>query len=432
MGSIIIKNGRVIDPVNGIDEIKNLYILDGKIVSPEAFALAEKEIDADGAWVLPGFIDMHVHLREPGFEHKETIASGTRAAAMGGFTTVCAMPNTAPVIDNEIIVEYVLNKSARNAVVNVLPIGAVTRGQKGEELAGIGAMAKAGICAISEDGKTVANAGLYKTAMKYAAMFNLPVFSHCEEVTLSRGQVHEGSAAALMGLPGISSDSEEVIVSRDIILSKSTNAHLHICHASTAGSVELIRAAKARGESVSAEATPHHFTLTVDDLANTGIYDANYKMSPPLRSAKDRTAVLEGLKDGTIEIIATDHAPHHEDEKNCEFEKAANGIVGLETALSLCICELIDKGILTEAELIRKLSANPAKILGLSEIKGHLGEGADADITIVSPNEEYVINKASFASKGKNTPFDGRKVRGRVKYCIVNGETVVKKGELIK
>ncbi|MDR2903736.1 MAG: dihydroorotase, partial [Clostridiales bacterium] len=318
-----IKNGRVIDPANDTDDVMDLVINHGMIEdSGENLSVtdADKIIDAAGKWVVPGLIDLHVHLREPGFEHKETIATGTRSGALGGFTTICCMPNTNPVIDNEILVEYVKLKTAREGVINVLPIGAITKGQAGEELSDIGSMAKVGICAVSEDGKTVDNAGLLKTAMKYAAMFRIPVFSHCEEKKLAgKGQMNAGDQAALLGLPGISNDSEEVIVARDIILAKSAKAKLHLCHVSTRGSVQLLRDAKSRLQDVTGEVTPNHFTLTDGDLT---AYDANYKMSPPLRSEKDRAALIEALRDGTVDVIATDHAPHHIDEKNCEFEKA--------------------------------------------------------------------------------------------------------------
>ena len=426
--SILIKNGRVIDPGNSIDKVCDLMISDGKItrVEENISETADKIIDAGGFWVVPGLIDLHVHLRDPGFEKKETIRTGSRSAAMGGFTTICCMPNTKPVIDNEIIVEYINMKAKRDGVVNILPIGSITKGPKGEELSDIGKMAEVGICAISEDGRSVANAALMKTALKYASMFNLPAFSHCEDLNLvSRGQMNAGEKASLLGLRGISNDSEEVIVARDIILADSVNARLHLCHMSTKGCVELIRHAKEQGSLVTAEVTPHHFTLTEDDIND---YDANYKMNPPLRTKEDVEALRQALKNNIIDVIATDHAPHHIDEKNCEFEKAANGIIGLETSVSLGISELVETGVLTPSQLIEKMSLNPAKILNSD--KGTLSVGAVADITVIDPNLEYNINVEKFASKARNTPFNGRKVKGKVIYTIVAGDVIVENGEL--
>lgn len=426
---ILIKNGRVIDPANVTDETRDILINNG-IVEESAKDIraghVDKTIDASGKWVVPGLIDLHVHLREPGYEHKETIATGSRSGALGGFTTICCMPNTNPVMDNEIVVEYVKMKAERDGVINVLPIGAITKGQKGEELANIGNMAKVGVCAISEDGKTVDSAGLMKTALKYAGMFKIPVFSHCEEKTLAgKGQMNAGDKASLLGLAGISNDSEEVIVSRDIILAKSAKAKLHICHISTRGSVHLLKDAKSRLQDVTGEVTPHHFTLADEEIED---YDANYKMSPPLRSVKDRTALIEALRDGTIDVIATDHAPHHYDEKNCEFEKAMNGIVGLETAFALSYSELVEKNILSPIELIEKMSYNPAKIIGIN--KGTLSKGCIADIAIIDTKNEYTIDVVKFASKSKNSPFNGRKVKGKVEYTIAGGKIVVENGEL--
>lgn len=418
---ILIKNGRILDPANRRDEVADIYIENGVIAGIGKLDIEGTEIiDAKGCWVTPGFIDMHVHLREPGGTHKETIATGTRAAAAGGFTTICCMPNTDPVIDSEILVEYIKLKAEREGVVNVLPIGSVTKGMQGLELSGIGKMAEAGICAVSEDGKTVENTKLLQTAMKYAGMFNLPMLSHCEDKQLvGGGQIHAGLQAEVMGLAGISAASEEVIVARDIVLANSVKAKLHICHVSAEGSVRQVRDAKARGEAVTAEVTPHHFTLVDEDIVS---YDTNFKMAPPLRGVKDREAVLNGLKDGTIEVIATDHASHHEDEKNVEFANAPNGIIGLETAVPLAITELVEKGVLTPMQLIEKMSYNPAKILGIN--KGTLSVNAAADITIIDPSAEYAIDKNSFKSKSKNTPFDGRVVRGKVIKTIVSGKVV--------
>lgn len=427
---ILIKNGRLIDPKNNIDEKMDILICD-KIIDKVATEINEdvdKIIDANGKWVTPGLIDLHVHLREPGFEHKETIHTGTKSAVKGGFTTICCMPNTRPVTDNEILVEYIKMKAEREGFCNVFPVGAITKGQKGESLSDIGKMAKAGACAISEDGYTVENASLMKTAIKYAQMFNIPVFSHCEDVSLAGGSMNAGDTATKLGLKGISNDSEDVIVARDIILADNLNASIHLCHISTKGSVEIIRDAKKRGSKVTAEVTPHHFTLVDEDIVD---YDGNFKMNPPLRSIQDRAAIIEAIKDDTIEVIATDHAPHHIDEKNCEFEKALNGIVGLETAVSLSISELVERNVITPIKLIEKMTINPARILKREDI-GHLSVGANADITIIDPTKEYVINSENFESKGKNTPFNDRKVKGSVEYTIVNGKVVVENGEIVK
>lgn len=425
---VLIKNGRVLNPATNTDEVMDILIVDSVIekMEKEIKDTADKTIEAKGFWVTPGFIDVHVHLRDPGFEYKETIATGTRSAAMGGFTTICCMPNTEPACDSEIMVEYINMKAKRDGVVNVLPIGAITKGQKGEELANIGQMANAGACAVSEDGKSVLSAGLLKTAMKYAKMFHIPVLSHCEDRDLVAGGVmNAGATAQLLGLKGISNDSEEVIVARDIILAASTKSKLHLCHMSTKGSVALIKEAKARGEQITAEACPHHFTL--DDTAVMD-YDGNTKMNPPLRSKEDVMAIRQALKDNVIEIIATDHAPHSLDEKNCEYEKAAFGIVGMETAFPLGLKVLVGEGWLTPMELIAKMTINPAKMLGID--KGSIEVGKIADIVIVDPNAEYTIDASKLKSKSKNTPFDGYAVKGKVLYTIVNGTVVVENGQL--
>ncbi len=427
---LLIKGGRVIDPANNRDEILDVLVVDDRIgkVSKSIDDDCDKIIDASGKWVMPGLIDLHVHFREPGFERKETIRTGSRAAAMGGFTTVCCMPNTEPVCDNDIVVEFIKLKAQRAGIVNVLPIGSISKGMKGEELSDIGRMARAGICALSEDGKSVMNAGLMKNAMRYASMFRLPIFDHCEDPSLTgKGQMNAGERAAFMGLAGISNDSEEVIAARDMILADSTKTPLHLCHISTAGSVELIRQAKERGVDVTAEATPHHFTLCDEDITD---YDANYKMAPPLRSKADREAIRQALSDGTIEVISTDHAPHHSDEKNCEFQLALNGIIGLETSFPLANTVLVSGGYLTPYQLVEKMSANPAGILGID--KGNLSENSIADITIADPDEEYIIDTEDMVSKAKNTPFGGMKVKGRILYTIVGGETVVENGVLMK
>lgn len=432
--NILIKNGRVIDPANNIDEILDIFVKGDKIsrIGNNLENLREeleidKTIDASNKWVTPGLIDLHVHLREPGYEYKETIKTGTRSAVMGGFTTICCMPNTKPITDSEIVVEYINMKAQREGVCKVLPLGAITVDQKGETLSDIGKMAKVGICAISEDGGTVANPALMKSGIKYASMFNIPVFSHCEELSLARGSMNVGDTAERLGLKGITNESESLIVSRDMILADCQGLPIHLCHISTKESLELIRDAKARGSKVTAEVTPHHFTLIDEDITD---YDGNYKMNPPLRSRQDREAVLEALKNNTLEVIATDHAPHHVDEKNCEFEKSANGIVGLETAIALSISELVLKDVLTPLELIAKLTKNPAKILNREDI-GSLKVGNTADVTIIDPEEVYKIDSSKFESLGKNTPFDSREVTGKVIYTIVNGKIVVENSEII-
>ncbi len=427
---LLIQNGQVIDPASQTNEVMDILVENGILskMQKKITEQADKVIDASGNWVIPGLIDVHVHLREPGYEYKETIATGTRSAAKGGFTTICPMPNTNPVCDSDIMVEYIKLKAEREGVVHILPIGAITKGQKGEELSNIGKMAKAGACAISEDGKSVPSSGLLKTAMKYAKMFDIPVLSHCEDIALvAGGSMNAGSSAQLLGLKGISNDSEEVIVARDIILAKSTHSKLHICHMSTKGSVALLRQAKQDGQNVTAEATPHHFTLSDDFITD---YDGNTKMNPPLRAKEDVLAIRQALKDNVIEIIATDHAPHSIDEKNCEYEKVAFGIVGLETALPLGITVLVGEGWLTPMELICKMTWNPAKMLGID--KGTLTVGKAADITIVNPNESYQIDPRTFASKSKNTPFGGFEVKGKVLYTIVDGNIVVENGELVE
>lgn len=425
---ILIKNGRVIDPSTKLDVMGDIFINNGIIVEVgQNIKLdADTIIEANGNWVVPGLIDIHVHLRDPGYEYKETIATGSNSAASGGFTTICCMPNTSPVIDNEVVVEYIKLKAEKESCVHILPIGSITKGQEGMELAEIGSMAKVGICAISEDGMSVLNSGLLRKAMLYAKMFEIPVFSHCEDPALAgSGVMNDGETAALLGMKGIYRESEEVIVARDIILARSTGVKLHLCHLSTKGSIQLLREAKHRGEKLTAEVCPHHFTLT--DQAVEG-YDSNTKVNPPLRTKEDIDAIKLAFKEGIIDVIATDHAPHHIDEKNCEYDKAANGIVGLETAVALGITELVNQGFLSPMELVEKMSTNPSKVLGIH--KGTLGVGQMADITIINPNIEYEIDVNTFASKSRNSPFHGKKVKGKVLYTIVEGKIVLNNGKL--
>ncbi len=423
---ILIKNGYVIDPYNKRDGLLDIYIEDGKIVEIEKtidYSGGELLIiDASNKLVLPGLIDMHCHLREPGYEYKEDIESGTRSAAAGGFTSIACMPNTHPIVDNEAIVEYIKSKSKAVGVVNVYPIGAITKGLKGEELAEIGELKFAGVVGISDDGKPVMNASLMKRALQYASMFETPVISHCEDLSLvDDGVMNEGYMSTFMGLKGVTRAAEEVMIARDLVLAEVANAPIHIAHISTENSVAMIRNAKKRGVKVTCETCPHYFTLS--EKAVEG-YNTLAKMNPPLRTEEDIKAILEGLKDGTIDVIATDHAPHHNDEKNCEFNIAANGIVGFETALPLAITYLVETGVLTMKELVQKMCINPAKILGLN--KGSLGINRPADIIVIDKDEEYTVNINDFQSKSKNSPFNGFNLKGRVHFTIVNGKVIVR------
>ena len=375
-------------------------------------------IDCKGLTVLPGLIDIHVHLREPGFEKKEDIASGSRAAVKGGFTQVCCMPNTKPVTDNKVVVSYIKQRAKEVNLCKVHPIGAITEGQAGENLAAIGAMKAAGAVAISEDGKSVPSAKIMANAMQYAADFGLKCLCHCEDSALvDGGVVHEGYYATLTGLKGSIRAAEDLIIAREILLAESLSLPVHICHVSTYSGVQLIREAKARGVQVTAETCPHYFTLT-DEVIST--FDTNTKVNPPIREEKDRLAIIEGLQDGTLDCIVTDHAPHHADDKNVEYALAAFGISGLETSFALSYTQLVRSGALTLSALAEKMSANPARILGLEG--GALTVGAPADLTIVDLNAKWKIDPKDFVSKGKNTPFTGREVYGKVKCTIVDGE----------
>jgi dihydroorotase len=427
---ILIKNGRVIDPANGIDGILDIYIENETIEEVGSnldYSGADiEQIDASGKIVAPGLVDMHCHLREPGQEYKEDIETGTQSAAMGGFTSVACMPNTDPVVDNITVVEYIKSKAASSACVNVFPIGAITKGLKGEELAEIGKLKFAGVVGISDDGRPVRSPVLMRNALEYAKTFDTPVISHCEVAELAEGSMNEGYVSTLLGLKGISRAAEEIMVARDIILAKYTGASLHIAHVSTKGSVELIRQAKKEGVNVTCETCPHYFSLTENAVMG---YNTNAKMNPPLRTEADVEAIIEGLSDDTIDAIATDHAPHHEDEKNCEFDRALNGIVGFETALSLGIEYLVKTKKLTIERLINKMSYAPARILGIN--KGTLSEGKNADIVIIDENKQRIIDKNSFYSKSKNTPYHGYKLSGTVEYTIVGGKFAVREGILI-
>lgn len=419
---ILIKNGRVLDPATKTDQPADILIQDGKIakVGAKLAAEADKVIDAAGCFVMPGFIDMHVHLRDPGFEYKETVETGARAAARGGFTTILAMPNTKPAVDNGDVVRYVLNKAGDVALVNVLQAGAITRGQRGEELSDIEDMVEAGIAALSEDGKSVMNTQLYREAMMLAVKYDMPILAHCEDANLVHGGVmNQDENAERLGMPGITNSVEDVVIARDIILAKETGARLHLCHCSTRDGVSMVAKAKEEGLFVTAEVCPHHFTLTSAEIMQD---DANFKMNPPLRTREDVDALIKGLSEGTIDVISTDHAPHSKEEKNCSMKKAPFGIVGLETAAALTMTELVDQGYLTPLQMAEKMSYRPAQILGLD--RGTLETGKTADLVIFDPKAEYRIDAARFQSKGRNTPFDGKKVKGRVKTTILAGRVV--------
>ena len=421
--SLLIRNGRVVDPANSTDAVQDVLITAGRIerVGPDLPPPAAATVlDATGKIVCPGFIDIHVHLREPGYEYKETVATGTRAAAAGGFTAVCCMANTHPVNDNRSITDYIRTKAAVEGVVRVYPIGAVTRGLGGEELAELAELAEAGCVAFSDDGKCVMNAALYRRAMEYTLPFGAPVISHAEDHHLSRGaSMHEGVVSTELGLAGAPAAAEDIIVARVILLAELTGAHVHIAHLSTAGAVRLVRDAKARGVRVTAEVTPHHLLLTEDAVRT---FDANAKMNPPLRTKHDTEVLLEALVDGTIDCIATDHAPHAGSEKEGEFDRAAFGIVGLETAVGLMLDRLVKPGALPLSTLIARLSRDPARLLGLPG--GHLAPGAPADVTILDPAAEWTVDPARFQSRSRNTPFGGWPVTGRPWKTIVGGGVV--------
>jgi len=426
---LLIKNGHIVDVKSGLNGINDLLITDGKIteIAPDINEDDCDVVDAEGRYVLPGFVDAHCHLRDPGFEYKEDIESGTRSAAVGGFTSVACMPNTNPVADCEAVIKYILNKAKQEGYVNVYPIGAITKGLKGEELAEIGELKFAGAVAISDDGKPVKSSSLMKKALQYASMFDIAVISHCEDVDLAEdGVMNEGYISTVMGLKGIPAAAEETMVARELILSEYTGVPVHIAHVSTALSVEMIRNAKKRGVRVTCETCPHYFSLTEEACEG---YNTNAKVNPPLRTAADVEAIKEGLADDTIDIIATDHAPHHQDEKNIEFSLAANGITGFETALPLAITHLVKPGILTVEKLSEKMSLNPAKLLSIN--KGTLDIGSSADITIIDTEKIITVDAGKFQSKSKNSPFDGMKLYGSVWGTIVGGKVIVRDGVLL-
>jgi len=418
---LLIKNGTVIDPAAKFEGIADVLVADGKVVEvkPNIKDADAKVIDAKGKIVVPGLIDIHTHLREPGHEEEETIESGTRAAAHGGITTIFCMPNTHPPLDNAPAVEFILLKAQKEGHVNVFPIGCITKNSEGGELAEIGVLKKAGVVAVSDDGNPVMNAQVMRRALQYTKMFNLPVIAHCEDKNLTKGGVmNEGYTSMVLGLRGIPRQAEEIMISRDVMLAGLTGGRLHIAHVSTAGSIELVRQAKKMKINVTAETCPHYFSLTDEEVRN---YGTNSKMNPPLRTKDDVEAIKAGLADGTIDCICTDHAPHTEEEKNNEYDLAPFGIIGLETMLGLVITELIDKKALTWSQAVEKLSANPAAIFGLAG-RGTLAPGSIADITIIDPDKEYTFTRKDFQSKSKNSPFIGRKLKGKPEMTIVGGK----------
>jgi len=421
---LLLKGGRVIDPSRHVDGVADVLLADGLVVEtgPRLAARGAEVIDASGLVVCPGFIDLHVHLREPGREDKETIATGTRAAAAGGFTAVCAMPNTEPVNDTAGITQAILERARAEGVVRVYPIGAITKGSLGEELAEYGDLREAGCVAVSDDGRPVANARVMRRALEYARAFDLPVIDHCEEPSLSQGaSMNEGPVATLLGLRGAPAAGEAIVVERDVRLAELTGGRLHIAHVSAAGSVDAVRRGKARGVRVTAEATPHHLLLT-DQAVKDSDYDTATKMNPPLRSEEDRRAVLDGLRDGTIDCIATDHAPHSQDDKKVEFDQAAFGVVGLETAVSLCLDRLVRPGVLGLEQMVTLLSVAPARVLSLAG--GTLAPGSVADLTLLDLDRRVKVDPARFVSKGRNTPFAGWTLRGGPAMTIVGGRVV--------
>jgi dihydroorotase len=420
----VIREGHIIDPSQGLDSVGDIFIENGKITEVRFQGSKSRQdpetriINAKGLLVMPGLIDMHVHLREPGFEYKETIQTGTMAAIKGGFTTVCCMPNTFPANDNASVTEFIKRKASQEGHCAVLPIGAITKGQKGEELAEIGTMRNEGCIAFSDDGQPVMNSLIMRRALEYSKSFDVPVISHSEDLTLSEeGVMNEGVMSVMLGLKGIPAEAEQIMIFRDILLAELTGGRLHIAHVSTEGSVNLIREAKRRGLSVTVETCPHYFSLTEEAVQG---YNTNAKVNPPLRTARDREAIKEGLRDGTIDVIATDHAPHHRDEKMRAFDTAPFGISGLETALGLSL-RLVREGILSLPQLIEKMTLNPAKILRIQ--KGSLRAGMDADILMVDEQKEYTVQSEQFISKGRNTPFEGWELRGAPVLTMYKGKT---------
>jgi dihydroorotase len=424
--SIVIKNGRVIDPASQTDRVADVLIVDGRVagVAPNLSSPKAEVFDATGMIVAPGFIDMHVHLREPGFEHAETIESGSRAAAAGGFTSVCCMPNTKPVNDSATVTSYIVERARRKAVVNVFPIGAITKGSAGEELAAIGAMKEAGAVAISDDGLPVMSARVMRRAMEFARSYDLPIIQHCEDLNLSAGgDMHEGANSVRWGLRGIPAAAEDVMAARDLLLAELTGARYHIAHISTRNAVTMLDYARQHGLPVSCEATPHHFVLADQDMAP---YDSNYKMKPPLRSVRDRAAVVEAIAAGAVSAIATDHAPHPGSEKMQEFERCPFGIIGLETAIALSLQELVHTGKITLNRLVELFTTGPESVMRLG--RGTLAPGAVGDVTVFSTELNWTYDVNQSHSRSRNSPFDGKTFRGGPVATVVGGEMVWRRG----
>ncbi len=423
--TLLIKNGRVIDPSQNIDDTLDLLVVNGKVKEIGKGIKVQdvaEIIDAKGCYVIPGLVDMHVHLRDPGLEYKEDIVTGTRAAAAGGFTSIACMPNTSPVNDNKAITSYITTKAKKEGLVNVFPVGAITKGSKGESMAEMGELKEAGCVAVSDDGNPVANPEVMRRALEYAKGMGIMVISHAEEKSLvGEGVMNEGFVATELGLKGIPWAAEDVATARDVYLAEFTNSPIHIAHVSTQGAVRIIRNAKSRGVRVTCETAPHYFTLTDDAVRG---YETNAKMNPPLRSNADVAAIKEGLKDGSIDVVATDHAPHHLDDKDIEFNLAMNGITGLETSLPLTL-RLVDEKVLTINSMVEKMSLNPSAILGID--RGTLKSGSIADITVIDPKVEWTVEADKMESKSKNSPFLGWQLKGRAIYTIVAGKVVFKR-----
>lgn len=421
--TIFLKNVRIVDPASGLDETSDLLIIDGRIekIGKAGSVKTDRELDLTGKLVVPGLMDMHVHLREPGFEHKETIETGVRSAAYGGFTAVACMPNTTPAIDDESVARYVQEKSKQllGGIVDVYPIAAATKGRKGEELSPMAELVEAGAVGFSDDGSPIMSANIMRRAFEYSSMFGVPVIQHAEDSTLTRGgSMNEGLQSTRLGMPGIPPVAEELMIGRDIMLLRYVpGAKYHVAHLSTRGGLELVRAARKEKLNITCEVTPHHFSLT-DEAVDS--FDTNTKMNPPLRTADDVQAMKEGLRDGAIDVIATDHAPHTVDEKEVEFTMAPFGIVGLETAVGLCVTELLEQKFLSWPELIEKLSTNPRKILGLPAVR--ISEGEKANLTFIDPDLEWIVRPEEFHSKSKNSPFGGRRLKGRAFGIFNNGK----------
>lgn len=420
---ILLKGGRVVDPAAGVDERLDVRLADGVVAAVGADLEAPEGADVrdvSGLVVAPGLVDVHVHLREPGGEHKETIGTGAWAAVVGGFTSICAMPNTDPPIDDPAAVGFVLAQGLRAGAARVYPVGAVSIGQKGERLTLVGEMVEAGAVGITDDGLPVHDSGLMRLALEYSATFGIPVADHCEDRALSRGgSMHEGIVSTRLGITGIPSAAENVMIARDLFLAELTGGHLHVQHVSTRNGVEMIRAAKARGVPVTAEGTPHHFTLTHEAVVG---YRTEAKVNPPLRTADDVAAVREGIRDGTLDCIATDHAPHHYDEKEAAFTDAPNGIVGLETALGLVLTHIVGKGVIDLPTMVERMSGQPARAFGLDG--GTLAEGSVADVTVFDPEATWTVDPRTFRSRSRNTPFAGWELKGRTRWTIVGGMVV--------